>query len=70
MRLSVESFDLSEGVSYFLTVCYRPNGGRPNPSPQLTIKGKWLEWLGFINGQPVSITAENGCLVIRPAVGD
>ncbi|WP_396132834.1 SymE family type I addiction module toxin [Ewingella allii] len=53
-----------------MTVCYRPNGGRPNPSPQLTIKGKWLEWLGFINGQPVSITAENGCLVIRPAVGD
>ncbi len=22
------------------TVGYRPNGGRPNPSPQLTIKGK------------------------------
>ena len=47
------------------TVGYRPNGGRPNPSPQLTIKGKWLEQLGFATGQPVSITAENGCLVIR-----
>ncbi|WP_396132831.1 SymE family type I addiction module toxin [Ewingella allii] len=51
-----------------MTVSYRPNGGRPNPSAQLTIKGKWLEWLGFINGQPVSITAENGCLIIRTAV--
>ena len=47
------------------TVGYRPNGGRPNPSPQLTIKGKWLEQLGFSTGQPVSITAEDGCLVIR-----
>ncbi|WP_411704572.1 SymE family type I addiction module toxin [Edaphovirga cremea] len=51
------------------TVGYRPNGGRPNPSPQLTIKGKWLEQLGFTPGQPVSITAENGCLVIRTEVG-
>ena len=32
------------------TVGYRPNGGRPNPSPQLTIKGKWLEELGFTTG--------------------
>ncbi len=69
LTLSVESFDLSEGVSYFLTVGYRPNGGRPNPSPQLTIKGKWLEQLGFSTGQPVSITAENGCLVIRAEFG-
>jgi len=51
------------------TVGYRPNGGRPNPSPQLTIKGKWLEQIGFSTGQPVSITAENGCLVIRTEVG-
>ncbi|WP_456300120.1 SymE family type I addiction module toxin [Pragia fontium] len=26
---------------------YTPNGGRGNPSPQLTIKGKWLEQLGL-----------------------
>jgi toxic protein SymE len=51
------------------TVGYRPNGGRPNPSPQLTIKGKWLEEFGFATGQPVSITAENGCLVIRAEIG-
>jgi toxic protein SymE len=43
----------------------RLNGGRPNPSPQLTIKVKWLEKLGLSTGQPVSITIENGYLVIR-----
>ncbi|MCW6528578.1 SymE family type I addiction module toxin [Yersinia ruckeri] len=46
-------------------VGYRPNGGRPNPLPQLTLKGRWLEALGFTHGQPVSITAEQGQLIIR-----
>ncbi|HBV92337.1 MAG TPA: hypothetical protein DEF80_15315 [Pantoea sp.] len=46
-------------------VGYRPNGGRPNPLPQLTIKGRWPEQLGFIKGQPVSIIAEQGQLIIR-----
>lgn len=46
-------------------VGYRPNGGRPNPLPQLTIKGRWLEQWGFIRGQPVSIIAEQGQLIIR-----
>jgi toxic protein SymE len=46
---------------------YRPNGGRPNPLPQLTIKGRWLEQWGFIKGQPVSIIAEQGQLIISPA---
>ncbi|THB83633.1 type I toxin-antitoxin system SymE family toxin [Pantoea allii] len=48
-------------------VGYRPNGGRPNPLPQLTIKGRWLEQWGFIKGQPVSIIAEHGQLIIRIA---
>ncbi|MGC0785312.1 SymE family type I addiction module toxin [Pantoea agglomerans] len=48
-------------------VGYRPNGGRPNPLPQLTIKGRWLEQWGFIKGQPVSIIAEQGQLIIRIA---
>ena len=30
-----------------LTVGYSPNGGQPNPRPQLTIKGLWLEAFGF-----------------------
>lgn len=28
------------------TVDYLPNRGKPNPSPQLTISGKWLKELG------------------------
>ncbi|EPX9372600.1 SymE family type I addiction module toxin [Yersinia ruckeri] len=46
---------------------YRTNGGRPHQLPQLTIKGRWLEALGFTHGQPVSITAEQGKLVIKLA---
>ncbi|KAA8730662.1 type I toxin-antitoxin system SymE family toxin [Ewingella americana] len=34
----------------------------------MTITGKWLEQLGFSTGQPVSITTENGCLVIRAEI--
>ncbi|WP_369310050.1 SymE family type I addiction module toxin [Providencia rettgeri] len=26
---------------------YLPNRGKPNPSPQLTISGKWLKEFGF-----------------------
>ena len=48
-------------------VGYRPNGGKPNPLPQLTIKGRWLEQWGFTRGQPVSIIAEQGQLIIRLA---
>jgi len=48
-------------------VGYRPNGGRPNPLPRLTIKGRWLEQWGFIKGQPVSIIAEQGQLIISLA---
>ena len=44
---------------------YRPNGGRPNPLPQLTLKGRWLGELGFNAGQPVTITAQDGVLIIR-----
>ncbi|NIG87162.1 type I toxin-antitoxin system SymE family toxin [Serratia symbiotica] len=31
-------------------VGYRSNGGKPNPTPQLTLKGHWLEPLGFTTG--------------------
>ena len=48
-------------------VGYRPNGGRPNPLPQLTIKGRWLEALGFNTGQRIEVIAEPGQLIIRLA---
>ncbi|MFW0698571.1 SymE family type I addiction module toxin [Pantoea sp. R13S299] len=34
---------------------YRTNGGRPNPLPQLTIKGRWPEQLGFTTGQSIEM---------------
>ncbi|WP_155886653.1 SymE family type I addiction module toxin [Dickeya chrysanthemi] len=33
--------------------------------PQLTLKGRWLEDLGFNTGQPVIVTVERGRLVIE-----
>ncbi|MHC5177062.1 SymE family type I addiction module toxin [Serratia rhizosphaerae] len=46
---------------------YRPNGGRPNPPPQLTLTGKWLEPLGFTTGQKIEVITEPGQLIIRIA---
>ena len=48
-------------------VGYRTNGGRPNPLPQLTIKGRWLEPLGFTTGQKIEVITEPGQLIIRLA---
>ncbi|MCX8713366.1 SymE family type I addiction module toxin [Gilliamella sp. B3464] len=31
----------------FYTIGYVPQGTKPNPRPQLTIKGRWLEQIGF-----------------------
>ncbi|MEI2684064.1 SymE family type I addiction module toxin [Erwinia aphidicola] len=49
------------------TVGYRPNGGRPDPPPQLTIRGRWLEPLGFTTGQKIEVITEPGQLIIRLA---
>jgi len=51
-----------------LTVGYSPNGGQPNPRPQLTIKGRWLEQIGFYAGLPVVIKVEQNKLIIELAI--
>ncbi|EJH7014678.1 type I toxin-antitoxin system SymE family toxin [Salmonella enterica] len=56
----------SEPQTHYYKVGYRPNQGRPDPLPQLTIKGRWLEALGFFSGQMVIVTAEKGRLIIEP----
>ncbi|WP_156294477.1 SymE family type I addiction module toxin [Serratia oryzae] len=48
-------------------VGYRTNGGRPNPLPQLTLKGRWLGSLGFTTGQRIEVITEPGQLIIRLA---
>lgn len=55
-----------EPQTHYYTVGYRPNQGQPTPLPQLTIKGRWLEALGFFSGQAVIITAQEGRLIIEP----
>ncbi|MCX8740048.1 SymE family type I addiction module toxin [Gilliamella sp. B2824] len=40
---------------WFYTIGYVIQGTKPNPRPQLTIKGRWLEQTGFYVGCPVVI---------------
>ncbi|USR65133.1 type I toxin-antitoxin system SymE family toxin [Providencia stuartii] len=46
---------------------YLPNNGKPNPSPQLTISGKWLKEIGFEVGTHYTLTRQAGQLIIRLA---
>ncbi|THB82512.1 type I toxin-antitoxin system SymE family toxin [Pantoea allii] len=54
-------------AAHYYKVGYRPNRGQPNPLPQLTIKGRWLEALGFTTGQKIEVIPEAGQLIIRLA---
>ncbi|UIL52381.1 MULTISPECIES: SymE family type I addiction module toxin [Pantoea] len=56
-----------ESRAYYYRVGYRPNKGQPNPLPQLTIKGRWLEALGFTTGQKNEVIPAAGQLIIRLA---
>ncbi|WP_199062834.1 SymE family type I addiction module toxin [Serratia sp. ASV30] len=47
------------------TVGYTPNRGIKKPAPQLIIKGYWLEELGFLTGQSVTVNVEQGRLIIQ-----
>lgn len=47
------------------TVGYSPNRGIKKPAPQLLIKGYWLEELGFLTGQSVTVDIEQGRLIIQ-----
>jgi len=38
---------------------------QPNPLPQLTTKGRWLEALGFTTGQKIEVITWPGQLIIR-----
>ncbi|OCL27433.1 hypothetical protein A9G03_02070, partial [Gilliamella sp. wkB171] len=49
----------------FYTIGYVPQGIKPNPRPQLTIKGRWLEQFGFYVGCPVIIKIEQGKLIVE-----
>ncbi|MEY0665116.1 SymE family type I addiction module toxin [Providencia rettgeri] len=44
---------------------YLPNNGKPNPSPQLILGGKWLNEYGFTVSSNVTLTRQAGQLIIR-----
>lgn len=49
---------------------YLPNRGKPTPSPQLTLSGKWLNELGFEVGSHFTLTRQVGQLIIRLSEGE
>ncbi|HHE6469870.1 TPA: SymE family type I addiction module toxin [Providencia rettgeri] len=40
---------------------------KPNPSPQLTLNGKWLKEMGFTVGSHYTLTRQAGQLIIQLA---
>ena len=49
----------------FYTIGYVPQGTKPNPRPQLTIKDRWLEQIGFYVGSFVIIQIKQGKLIVE-----
>ncbi|WP_272682192.1 SymE family type I addiction module toxin, partial [Providencia sp. PROV129] len=43
------------------------NRGKPNPSPQLTLSGKWLKEMRFEVGSHYTLTRQAGQLIIQLA---
>ncbi|KFF61211.1 hypothetical protein IW01_21045 [Pectobacterium brasiliense] len=62
--LKIGLTEVKEPQRYY-TVGYAPNGMKGNPPPPLTLKGRWLEDLGFNTGQSVIVTVERGKVVIE-----
>ena len=52
----------------FYTIGYVPQGIKPNPRLQITIKGRWLEQIGFYAGQSVIIKVEQNKLIVELAM--
>lgn len=55
----------------YISVRHEPNAARDcthySKHLALHLKGKWLELLGFTAGQPVTITAKKGKLIVELA---
>lgn len=46
---------------------YEQGGYRHEPTPTITLKGKWLEELGFDINAPIEVKCEGGRLTITRA---
>lgn len=67
LNVTVEKVAKSLPTERLYTVGYAPQGGKPNPKPQLTLSGRWLEELGFYRGQKVLVRVEQSQLIIQLA---
>lgn len=65
LKLTTDKAPAPQSNERFYTIGYVPQGIKPNPRPQLTIKGRWLEQIGFYVGSPVIIKIEQGKLIIE-----
>lgn len=65
LKLTTDKAPAPQPNERFYTIGYVPQGIKPNPRPQLTIKGRWLEQIGFYVGSPVIIKIEQGKLIIE-----
>lgn len=45
---------------------YSQNGRNYKATPTIILKGQWLEEMGFVIGDYISVSCENGKLVITP----
>ncbi|OCG22171.1 hypothetical protein A9G11_07605 [Gilliamella sp. wkB108] len=54
-------------IKKLLKMGYVPQGTKPTPRPQLTIKGRWLEQIEFYVGMPVIIKVNQNKLIIELA---
>ena len=48
---------------------YGQSGYRYKETPTIMLKGQWLRELGFDIGDYISVSCENGKLIITPDVG-
>ncbi|WP_198186401.1 SymE family type I addiction module toxin [Snodgrassella sp. M0351] len=46
-------------------MCHKAQGANRNPRPQLAIKGRWLEQIGFYVGCTVIIKVKQNKLIIK-----
>lgn len=48
---------------------YEQSGYQYKPTPTIILKGQWLRELGFEIGEYISVSCENGRLIITPDEG-
>nr|WP_244316935.1 SymE family type I addiction module toxin [Mixta theicola] len=64
-RSPLRRYFSSQARSVACVIGYVPQKGKANPLPAINLKGRWLEELGFYSGKALTVTVEEGRLVIE-----